>query len=112
MSRSRAAKSRIFNWVAQMFVGSASTRDETAARMAQVTAAIYRREASGETTRLRQLHKIADLSQPQALTAVDELLRAEAIEIELNVADRFESTISLTEGARRRLDRAMKGRAA
>lgn len=112
MSRSRAAKSRVFNRVAQWFAGPAATRDETAVRMAEMAAALHSRETGGETTTLRQLHKIAELTQPEALTIVDRLERAGLVAIDHNVGDRFESTISLTERTRRRLDRASKGKAA
>lgn len=112
MSLSRAAKSRVFNRVAQWFAGSAAAHDEAAVRMAEMAAVLHSRETGGEVTTLRQLHKIAELTQPEALTIVDRLERAGLVEIAHNVGDRFESTISLTEATRRRLDRATKGRAA
>lgn len=80
--------------------------------MAEMTAAIHSRELEGETTTLRQLHHIAELTQPEALTVVDQLEQAGIVDIDHNVGDRFESTISLSESTRRRLDRATKGKAA
>ncbi|MHA7818262.1 MAG: hypothetical protein ACX930_01305 [Erythrobacter sp.] len=112
MRRSRVVKSRVFNRVAQWFTGSQSAHEEAALRMAEMTAAIYRREVSGERTTLRQLHRIAELGQPEALTVIAALEQAGIVGIERNVGDAFESTISLSEAARSRLDRASKGKAA
>lgn len=112
MRRSLAVKTRVFNRVAEWFAGPAIARDETALRMAAMTSAIHGREITGQTTTLRQLHRIAELTQPEALTVVAKLERAGLVEIDHNVGDRFESTISLTEVTRRRLDRATKGKAA
>lgn len=67
--------------------------------MAEVARVIHERHSNGLTTTLRQLHKISSLSQPQALTLIHELERVGIVQIESNVGDAFESTITITENA-------------
>ena len=106
MFRSRKGKSvacaRIVNWI----TGRENTRDVAAMRMAQITSAIHARTIRGEGTTLRQLHKISNLEQPQALNVVTELERSGVVQIDRNMSDAFESLVSLTEDAKSRLDEA------
>jgi len=105
MFRFRKAKSvacaRVAGWVS----GRDKTQDLMATRMAKVTSVVYSRAVCGEQTTLRQLHKISDLAQPQALNVVAELERAGVVLIERNLSDAFESVISLSDEAKARLDR-------
>ena len=106
MFRMRKAKSaacaRVIGWI----TGRDEARDLSAVQMAQMTSAIHLRAVRGETTTLRQLHKISDLGQPQALTVIAELERAGVVLIDRNLSDAFESVVSLSDEACDRLDRA------
>jgi DNA-binding MarR family transcriptional regulator len=74
--------------------------------MAQVTSAVHQRQLAGMTTTLRQLHTATELDQPVALNLVAELERAGIVIIDRNIGDAFESTITLSEEARRQLELA------
>lgn len=82
--------------------------DPVAARMAQLTSAIYARECEGEETTLRQLHKISDLSQPEALNTVSALERAGIVKIDTSLTDAFESLVVLTEDAKAGLQSSLE----
>lgn len=71
--------------------------DLFAARMALVTSALHYREAAGQTTSLRQVHKIAGISQPDALNIIAQLENAGIVSLEDNIGDTFESLIRLNE---------------
>ena len=106
MFRSRFGKSvacaRVINWI----TGRNQARDVSAVRLAQIASAIHARTARGEVTTLRQLHKISDLDQPQALNVVAELERAGVVLIDRNLSDAFESVVKLSDEAQERLDRS------
>ena len=91
---------------------NAVSHDVFAARMALVTSALHYREAAGQTTSLRQVHKIAGLSQPEALNIIAQLESAGVVSLEDNISDTFESLIHLNDevqdrfGARIRSDAA------
>lgn len=76
--------------------------------MNKVTAALFGRESSGMRTSLRQLHKVADLSQPDALVALKRLQRAGTVTIEHDLNDAFASQVELTAQTRRSIAEAAK----
>ena len=82
-----------------------SVSSETAAI---VTQAIYHREMAGRSTSFRQLHHIVDLTQPEALKMVNQLRADGMVEIEQNVHDALESTITLTARTRDRLAKVLR----
>ncbi|WP_152434559.1 hypothetical protein [Erythrobacter sp. THAF29] len=65
-----------------------------------VAQAIHARASAGEATTLRQLHKITQLTQPEALKVVAELERANLLSIEHDVHDALESTVILDDAMR------------
>lgn len=103
MFRLRAAKSYVWRRIAAYFGESQDGVDALALRMAKVTSAVHIRETAGHVTTLRQMHKICDLEQPEALSVVAELERAGILVIERNLGDAFESAVMLSEDAKRRL---------
>ncbi len=106
MVRLRNAKARVckrFSAFRRSRSDGNAARQTTTVRMAQVTTAVHQRQMAGMATTLRQLHRISELSQPEALTVIADLERAGIVEINRNLADAFESTITLTEESRRRL---------
>ena len=112
MFRLRAAKNCVLDRIAGQSRGARADRGRVALRMAEVTAAIHLRELGGLSTTLRQLHKITEMSQPEALGLIRRLENAGIVRIEGNLADAFESTVFLTGEARRRMDRAAQTKAA
>ena len=90
---------RLMNWAEE----ATEKTEELPVRMAQVTSAIHARELAGDTTSLRQLHKVTQLSQPEALSLVNQLEQAGIVVIEENLSDAFESKIHLSGKARLRL---------
>lgn len=70
------------------------------ANSAVIMRALHRREAAGKSTTLRQLHLVAQLSQPEALRAIAELECEGRIVIEHDLHDALESPITLAPGMR------------
>lgn len=68
-------------------------------QMAQMIDALTRHRAAGYETTLRQLHKICDLTQPQALSLLTQMEQAGIVTIDRNLGDAFESVINLNENA-------------
>ncbi len=82
------------------------------ARMTQVTSAIHQRQLGGQTTSLRQLHKICNLDQSEALSVLAQLRNAELVSVEQNMVDEFESLVVVNEDASRRLAQVVERAAA
>ncbi|MEM8726492.1 MAG: hypothetical protein AAGE86_13325 [Pseudomonadota bacterium] len=76
--------------------------------VALVTHAVHARELAGETTTLRQLHQVTNISQATALRVVYDLEDAGAFEIEPDEWDRFASRIALTKTMRDEMERASR----
>ena len=112
MIRLRNLKARIYHHFSALRRAKPAVHDGMSVRMAQVASAVHQRELIGASTTLRQVHKISGLSQPEALNIVAELERAQIVVIDRNTADAFESTIILSEEARRRLDQSPDGQEA
>lgn len=112
MIRLRNVKRRVCRTLSDWMRGRAVVRDTGAMDMPEITTAIHLRQRAGHVTTLRQLHKVCELTQPEALTVIAELEHAGIVLIEHNVADAFESTVSLTEEARLRLERVSHSTAA
>lgn len=74
--------------------------------MAELVQVLRTRELAGSTTTLRQLHKVSDLTQPEALRVVAALEKAGLVVVEHDLADAFESLVTLDPKARRRLEKA------
>ena len=66
----------------------------------RVSAALYSRDVNGTATTLRELHQIAQLTQPEALSALGHLQKKGCVEIAPNLDDAFASRVSLTAVAR------------
>ena len=77
-------------------------------QMVQMTKALARHRAEGNITTLRQLHKICELTQPQALTVVTELEQAGIVTIDHNISDAFESVIRLDHDAEQLLSETLE----
>ncbi len=105
MPNLRNAKLRVCSRLSAWKRGRATVKHTATMNMTQMISALHSRQLAGRVTSLRQLHKICDLSQPEALTAITELEDAGIVLIKRNVADAFESTVVLTQDARERLDR-------
>ena len=73
-----------------------------------ITKAIYHRESAGDTTTLRQLHRIVELAQPEALQLINALQSEGVVDIHENVHDALESTVRLTESTRNQLAQTLK----
>ena len=67
--------------------------------MRELVLAIRNRELNGQTTSLRQLHNICDMTQQQALAVLSQMCIANIASIEQNVSDEFESLVVLSEDA-------------
>lgn len=80
---------------------SAKFNEISSLKMQQIVVAIHVRETRGEATTLRQLHAVADMTQPEALLALGHLERAGSVCIEDNLNDAFASELILTEPTRR-----------
>ncbi|MEP3421194.1 MAG: hypothetical protein ABJN35_05640 [Erythrobacter sp.] len=66
--------------------------------------ALIRHHLEGYETTLRQLHKISDMSQPEALTVIAQLENSGIIAIDHNIGDAFESVVIVDADAQSRLD--------
>ncbi|MEL7446625.1 MAG: hypothetical protein AAGK02_12575 [Pseudomonadota bacterium] len=77
------------------------------ADVALIMQAIHHRHRAGKTTSLRQLHKIANVPQPEALRLARRMEREGVAFIERNSVDAFESHIALSEATHRQLDRVV-----
>ena len=106
MIRLRNAKARICHRFSALRRKKPTAQNRLTIRMAQVTSAVHQRQLAGMTTTLRQLHTATELDQPVALNLVAELERAGIVVIDRNIGDAFESTITLSEEARRQLELA------
>ena len=105
MSPFRAAKSYVYRIRAAMG-GVGDNADELSAlRVAQIALAIHERECLEKTTTLRQLHRITELTQSEALNTIDELEQLGWVSIERDIMDAFESPVTLTDKARHQLSR-------
>lgn len=112
MFGARALLSYIHDRFASGSTSPVTRSKDAALEMAALTTALHSRELSGKRTTLRQLHHIAELTQPEALALVDRLERSDIVSIDRNIADAFESIITLSDDTRRRLDRVVEGKAA
>lgn len=77
-----------------------------------LTSAIHLRESAGQTTTLRHLHKISDLSQSEALKAIAELENSGLVNVSNNTHDAFESEVSLSQEMRDRIEAKSRRNAA
>ncbi len=105
MSPFRAAKSYVSRVRAAMGGVGENADELSALRVAHVALAIHERECSEKKTTLRQLHKITELTQSEALNAIEELERLGWVSIERDIMDAFESLVTLTDKAMRQLSR-------
>lgn len=71
---------------------------------AMIAHAIYLRDSRGDSTTLRQLHRISDLSQPEALRIVAQLEREGLVHVTRDIHDALESRVKLTRRMRERFD--------
>lgn len=76
--------------------GHMATVTHSTHEMERLTAILRQREASGQTTQLRQLHSLADIPQPRALTTARLLEQAGLVTIVPDLADAFASQIRLS----------------
>ena len=74
--------------------------------------AIHHRERDGKATTLRDLHKISELSQSDALKAVSVLERAGMVVVSDNTHDAFESAVSLSPKTRDEIETNLRRNAA
>lgn len=74
--------------------------------------AIHHRERAGEVTKLRDLHKISELSQSDALKAIAVLEKAGMVEVSDNTHDAFESAVSLSPKTRTEIETNLRRNAA
>ncbi|BDI61071.1 hypothetical protein [Qipengyuania nanhaisediminis] len=114
MLRSRMDAQTMFARIARLLkrAGMNETEPQAPAHLSALAEVIHERMLADQPTTLRQLHKISDLSQPQALGVMAELERAGIIRIERNMADAFESVITLTPRAQARFSRRRSRKAA
>ena len=68
-----------------------------------ITQTVYKRELAGHSTSLRQIHRLAELSQPDALRIVGALEKQGMLSIEADLHDALESRIVLTRPTRDRI---------
>ncbi len=105
MIQFRKTKSRVCqtlaNWRRPRETARAGETPQTKqmSQMAQMTDALTRHRAAGFETTLRQLHKICDLTQPQALSLLTQMEEAGIVTIDRNLGDAFESVIRLNKNA-------------
>lgn len=108
MFRIRAKAVSMCRKIAAMSRSDPGIEDTGYSVQAALARAIHLRAGEGLKTNLRQLHKITDLPQSDALRAVRKLERLELITIEQNIHDEWQSTITLSDAMRERLDRTEK----
>ncbi len=65
---------------------------------------LFARENAGQSTTLRQLHQLTQISQPTALKLLADMQRKGEVTIEEELHDTFESRITLSPKARDLLD--------
>lgn len=99
MFRSRKACSTVCLQIKNWISGSKHRQSEEVERLARMTLTIHSRQRAGKQTSLRQLHTITDLSQPEALAIVAQLERAQVVSIERDMADAFESKVTMSDQA-------------
>ena len=86
---------------------SEATEGAPTGKTALLAHAIYRRENSGLTTSLRQVHHIVDIGQPEALRLMRELEADGKAIITYDIHDALESQIKLTASMRDRLTKIL-----
>ncbi|MEM7664556.1 MAG: hypothetical protein AAF250_01745 [Pseudomonadota bacterium] len=77
-----------------------------------IASVIYEREFEGSATTLRELHKLSDLSQPQALNAIAQLDLEGMVVIEHDTQDELASEVTLTNAMRAQAARISRRKAA
>lgn len=88
---------------------SFASSNENAAMIAH---AIYHRENAGQTTSLRQLHHIVEITQPQAIRTITDLEANGMVDIEQDIADALGSKVTLTRRMRERLETILQRKSA
>ncbi len=89
-------------------LASADSALEVAA-VAALLGGVYSRECAGQSTSLRQVHRVAGLTQTAALNLISRLQDDGMITIISALHDEFESRIELTEKAKRKLLQLAEG---
>ncbi len=79
------------------------------AAAATLLSGVYSRECSGQSTNLRQVHRVAGLTQSAALNLIARLQDDGMITIISALHDEFESRIELTDKAKRKLSQLVQG---
>ena len=75
---------------------------------AMIAHAVYQRENASQTTTMRQLHQIVEMSQPEAIRTVRDLESAGMVEIAHDITDTLESRVMLTPRMRDRLETILR----
>lgn len=112
MFKLRNPRHALFQMIADFTARSKGPKNELAAQMAQMTSALHYRAAAGKTTTLRQAHKIAEISQPEALNIIARLESAGVVTLEDNIGDTFESIIHLNEGVNHHIEPGIQSKVA
>ena len=108
MLRLRTAFSNVCRRLLQSDVGAEQVAQPVTSRMIEVAQALHARQRNGEQTSLRQLHRICDLNQAEALNVIAQLENEGTVQIERDINDAFESRITVSEAASRRFESVME----
>jgi len=108
MLRLRTAFSNVCRRLLQSDVAAENLAQPVTSRMIEVAQALHVRQSNGEQTSLRQLHRICDLNQAEALNVIAQLENEGTVHIERDINDAFESRVTLSEAAAQRFESAME----
>lgn len=72
--------------------------------------AVRHRELHGQTTSLRDLHRLLDVPQPLALRLADRLRDEGVVLVEMNDADAFASVVRISRSVANQMDAAKRRR--
>ncbi len=101
------AKNFLARSIAEIF-GRKRADEASTALSSPMVDALYVRELVGLSTRMRELHEIAGISQSAALKDIARLEKAGVVVIEPDFLDAFNSHVHLSRDTRLQLDRADK----
>jgi DNA-binding MarR family transcriptional regulator len=101
----RAATKTLFDSLLSKTRGRRADHIANSTLASPIVQAIHQREEQGLQTRLVQLHEITDLTQPEALNALARLEQLGSVKIEPDHANTFQSSVTLSDDARWRLQR-------